>query len=242
MFSEYIVFTDESGDHSLESIDPIYPMFVLSFCLIRKSVYVDELTPKLRTLKMKTWGHDLAILHEYDLRKKKKAFSKMSETARADFMESLAVIVQETDFKLFAVVIDKLKHKAKYFAPEHPYHMAMQFGLERIHGYLKIMKQQDLITHFVFEARGKNEDRELELAFRRVCDGSNFQSCKLPFELIIADKLSNSEGLQLADLTARPIGLSILRPEQPNRARDILESKFSTHYGRKNGIGLKVFP
>lgn len=56
-------------------------------------------------------------------------------------------------------------------------------------------------------------------------------------------KKTNSEGMQLADLTARPIGLSVLRPEQPNRAMAILESKFYLDgAGNKNGFGLKVFP
>jgi hypothetical protein len=48
---------------------------------------------------------------------------------------------------------------------------------------------------------------------------------KLPFEIVIADKKSNSEGLQFADMVARPIGLSILKPDQPNRASTILEKK-----------------
>jgi hypothetical protein len=57
------------------------------------------------------------------------------------------------------------------------------------------------------------------------------------------DKKSNSEGLQLADLTARPIGISVLRPEQQNRARDILNGKFYRDgTGKINGFGLKVFP
>jgi len=65
----------------------------------------------------------------------------------------------------------------------------------------------------------------------------------LPFNLIIADKKANSEGLQLADLTARPIGLSVLRPEQDNRAREVLEGKFyRDKTGNKLGMGLKVFP
>lgn len=41
----------------------------------------------------------------------------------------------------------------------------------------------------------------------------------------MADKKTNSCGLQFADLTARPIGLSVLRPNQPNRAFDILQNK-----------------
>ena len=31
-FGDHIVFVDESGDHSLTSINPDYPVFVLAFC------------------------------------------------------------------------------------------------------------------------------------------------------------------------------------------------------------------
>ncbi len=99
------------------------------------------------------------------------------------------------------------------------------------------------MTHIVCEARGAKEDAELELAFRRIRDGSNYFKKCLPFELIIADKKCNSEGLQLADLVARPIGLSILRPEQENRAVTILDAKYyRDRSGNKQGFGLKVFP
>jgi hypothetical protein len=60
---------------------------------------------------------------------------------------------------------------------------------------------------------------------------------------MVADKKTNSEGMQLADLTARPIGLSVLRPDQKNRAMDVLEEKFCRgEPGRKEGVGLKIFP
>jgi hypothetical protein len=64
---------------------------------------------------------------------------------------------------------------------------------------------------FPRRSRGAKEDKELELEFRRICDGANFFRKPLPFDIIIVDKKTNSEGLQLADLTARPIGLSVLR-------------------------------
>ncbi len=35
-FSKYIVYVDESGDHSLQSIDENYPIFVLAFCVFHK--------------------------------------------------------------------------------------------------------------------------------------------------------------------------------------------------------------
>jgi hypothetical protein len=38
--SNYIVYVDESGDHSLESINPRYPLFVLAFCVFQKDHYI----------------------------------------------------------------------------------------------------------------------------------------------------------------------------------------------------------
>jgi hypothetical protein len=57
------------------------------------------------------------------------------------------------------------------------------------------------------------------------------------------DKRANSTGLQIADLVARPIGLSIVREGQPNRAYDLLQPKIRrSPSGKVSGWGLKVFP
>lgn len=242
-FSDYIVYVDESGDHSLLSIDPEYPIFILSFCIFRKDEYAQAMTPAVRKLKFETFGHDMVVLHEIDIRKKKGAFAKLGKEAREDFLDALTDIIEITDFRLVAVVIDKHKLKTRYATPEHPYHLAMEFGLERIYRYLKSMGQDGRLTHLVCEARGAKEDAELELEFRRIRDGRNIFNKPLPFELVVADKKTNSEGMQLADLTARPIGLSVLRPEQANRTHVVLEKKFCRDgNGVKAGIGLKVFP
>ena len=37
------------------------------------------------------------------------------------------------------------------------------------------------------------------------------------------DKKHNSTGLQLADMVAHPIGRYVMKPDQPNRAYDILK-------------------
>lgn len=100
----------------------------------------------------------------------------------------------------------------------------------------------------VVECRGKKEDRDLELEFRRICDGANRWNRQLPFAIKFADKKTNSSGLQLADLVARPIGLSVLRPDKPNRAFEVLKRKFFCKGGRQKlgvdfeGWGLKIFP
>ncbi|MBE0508581.1 MAG: DUF3800 domain-containing protein [Marinospirillum sp.] len=142
-FSKYIVYVDESGDHSLQSVDSQYPVFVLAFCIFHKE-----------------------------------------------------------QFK----------------------------------------------THVVVEQRGRKEDNELELEFRRICDGNNRLHIAMPFDVIFSDKKVMSTGLQLADLVARPIGLHTIRPEQENKAFEILKHKFYCEGGRDKtgegykGMGMKVYP
>jgi len=157
-------------------------------------------------------------------------------------MADLGAVIEQTPFHLIASIIDKPKHLEKYPYPEHPYHLALKFALERFDFFLHEQRQHDRRLTVICEARGKNEDTELELAFRQVCDGSNYNNKHYPYDIIIASKQCNSEGLQLADLVARPTGMSHLRPEQPNRAYDILKSKFCTKDGMFEGMGRKVFP
>lgn len=243
MNSDFIIYVDESGDHSLSSVDPDYPVFVLSFCVFRIANYVTTIAPAMRRLKFDLFGHDMVVFHESELRRKRGAFSAISKELREGLMLSLSQVITDADFEIVAVVIDKERLKGKYSNPAHPYHLAFEFGLERLCRLIKGHGQGDRTTHIVCEARGPKEDAELELEFRRIRDGANFFKSRMPFELVMADKKTNSEGLQLADLTARPIGLSVLRKGQANRAYDVLEPKFyRDKTGQKHGMGLKVFP
>ncbi|EAT16357.1 DUF3800 domain-containing protein [Desulfuromonas acetoxidans] len=243
-FSEYIVFVDESGDHGLKTIDQNYPVFVLAFCIFRKVDYADGLVPTFKHFKFKHFGHDQVILHETDIRKDRGDFSILKTREKKEaFLNELTDIVAATQFAFIASVIRKEPLREKYTNPENPYHLALGFGLERIFYYLRGVGATEQKTHIVVEKRGSQEDSELELEFRRVCDGQNRHRCALPFEVVFADKKSNSAGLQMADLIARPIGMRILRPEQPNRAYDTIENKFYRNgRGRFDGWGLKCFP
>jgi hypothetical protein len=87
------------------------------------------------------------------------------------------------------------------------------------------------------------EDNELELEFRRVCDGMNYTAKKFNFEIVFPGKQINSTGLQLADLTARPIGRFVMNPDQANRAYAIIEKKLDrAPSGSVDGYGLKIYP
>lgn len=242
-FNDYIVYVDESGDHGLSSVSPTYPVFVLAFCIFKKDSYCENIVPDLMRFKFKYFGHDQVILHERKIRKAEGVFHFLSNAAvRTAFFGDLDKIIDDSPFALISSVIQKKDLKAKYPYPDNPYNIAMEFGLERIYLHLHSNGCAQGTTHIVFESRGKREDADLELAFRRIC-ARNATGKTLPFEIVFSDKRSNSTGLQLSDLIARPVGLSILRPEQPNRAYDHIKEKFvCDHRERILGYGLKVFP
>jgi hypothetical protein len=240
-FSDYIVYVDESGDHGLNSIDPSYPIFVLVFCIFKKRDYVQTAVPLIQEFKLKHFGHDQVVLHETDIRRDRGSFAFLkSKEHKMDFLNELTEIIRIIPFTLIRTVIDKESYRLRHQIAENPYHVGLRFGLERIFYFLR---QPLSLTHVVVEQRGKVEDDELELEFRRICVGDNYLRKTLPFQLIFADKKSNSAGLQIADLVARPIGLHILRPEQNNRAFEVVNDKFYRNgQGDKRGYGLKCYP
>lgn len=242
-FSDYIVYVDESGDHGMASVDPQYPVFVLAFCIFHKGVYAAQVAPAVAALKFRHFGHDMVILHEHDIRKTKGPFRFLTDAARREvFYEDLNGLMAEAPFTLVASAIRKDHLRERYSEPNNPYHTALGFGLERIAMFLHGKGCRGQTTHVVVECRGAKEDTELELEFRRVCGGANRRRERLPFDIVFADKKSNSAGLQLADLVARPVGRKILDPEQANRAYDILEKKFRrSPAGKIEGWGLKCF-
>jgi hypothetical protein len=248
-FSDYVVYVDESGDHALASIDADYPVFVLALCVFHKRHYSEKIIPAVEKLKFNYFGHDSVVLHETDIRKQKGDFAFLSHRPRRDeFMSWLNDIMVKSNFILIACVVDKTRLSRSEGEASNPYHIALDICLQRLHDFLTEKGQQDLLTHVVVECRGKKEDRELELEFRRICDGNGMQNRQLPFHIVFADKKTNLAGLQLADLVARPVGLNYIRPHQPNQAFSMLKQKFFCDGGRANvgngyeNVGLVIYP
>lgn len=248
-FSDYVVYVDESGDHSLASIDPDFPVFVLALCVFHKRHYAEKIIPAVEKLKFNYFGHDSVVLHEHEIRKQKGDFAFLSHLPRRlEFMAQLSSIMDASNFILIACVVDKARMNKGAGALTNPYHIALGICLESLRGFLAEKKQDQLQTHIVVECRGKKEDRELELEFRRICDGDNPGNRDLPFNIVFADKKTNLAGLQLADLVARPIGLNYIRPDQKNQAFELLQRKFYCDGGRANvgtgfrNVGLMVYP
>ncbi|GAB3373275.1 DUF3800 domain-containing protein [Spongiibacter taiwanensis] len=248
-YSKYIVYVDESGDHGMQTIDANYPLFVLALCVFHKRHYSEQVVSALEKFKFNHFGHDQVVLHENEIRKEKGEFNIFrSREEKFAFMDELTQIIELSNFILISCVIDKRQLKGHADATSNPYHIALGFCLETLFEFLQEKEQHEKLTHVVVECRGKKEDDELELEFRRICDGANRLSHQLPFDIRFSDKKAMSSGLQLADLVARPIGLSVLKPEQDNRAFEVLKRKFYCAGGRAcvgtefEGYGLKIFP
>jgi len=248
-FSKYIVYVDESGDHNLQSIDEKYPLFVLAFCVFHKRHYSETIVPALEKFKFNYFGHDQVVLHENEIRKEKGAFNIFrGRDEKEHFYEQLTEIIEASNFILISCTIDKRNLKKQSDMDLNAYHVALGYCMETLYEFLKEKGQHEKKTHVVVECRGDKEDDELELEFRRVCDGNNRLLLPFPYEVVFSDKKVMSSGLQLADLVARPIGLNRLRPEQENRAFEVLKRKFYCDGGRDNvgtgfeGVGMKIYP
>jgi hypothetical protein len=249
-YSDYIIYVDESGDHGLKNIDPQYPIFSLAFCIFKKADYMKNIAPALNELKFKYWGHCDVVLHEHDIRKSMSGeWSILNDsTTRKEFLNDLSSLIENTSFEVIASVIKK-QDLMRYPTPRNPYELAMLFCMERLNNWLLRNNQSGKSIQLQFEARGKAEDEELELEFRRICDNASgtvssaTDFSQIDYRIGFLDKKSNSTGLQIADLIARPIGLYVLRPEQQNQAFEIIKGKFITHEnGNYDGRGLKKFP
>jgi len=240
---DFIVFADESGDHSLENVSGDYPIFVLALCVFRKESYIQAVCPALQHFKFTFWGHDQIVLHEREIRKPRHDFGILQNPETRDqFFTALTTVLEEAEFTIIASIIDK-KALQQSSRGTNPYHLALQFTLERLYHHLRVHGQANKSTHIIVERRGKREDDELELEFRRICDGRNYECQSLPFRLVMRDKQCNAAGLQLTDLVARPLGMMHLRPGQANRTHPIIQAKLRKGpTGEARGYGLKIFP
>ncbi len=238
-FNEYIIYADESGDHYLGPSDADYPIFVLVFCLFKKTVYFNKIVPSFQQFKFETFGHDMVVLHGHDIKRQVKPFTFLkSKSKRDEFMRRMASLIGGCDMTVIATAIEKRKLVEQYVNPNNPYDLALEFCMERASKFLHGKSSTSGIVHIVVESRGNVEDRTLRMTFDRV----NGKLSNM-FAIKFANKQTNSTGLQIADLIATPVGRHVLHPDRFNRAWVEIERKLDRdHRGNIQGWGLKVFP
>lgn len=238
-FNDYLVFADEAGDHLLKPHFPEFPLFVLAFCVINRKHYASYVVPELLRIKLKYFQDPYVIFHERDIRKAIGDFEFLvKKEIRENFLDDLNQFFEKAQFTVIASVIRKDILGNIYSEPDNPYDIGTKFCMERLLYFLN-RHDQKLPSTIIFEARGKKEDKDLELTFLRLMQKRDFQG---RFNMRILPKIADCTGLQIADLVARPIGRYVLNPNQPNRAFDIIKHKIDSPNGKMDGYGLKIFP
>lgn len=220
---DYVVFVDESGDHSLTPTNAEYPIFVLAVVAFKLDNYLNEFLPSLHRLKFMQFGTDSVVLHEREIRRRLGYFGgQFSAGQRASLIDALTDLVASANFKIIHVVIDKTALDQTATQVRSIYHLALQSAMTKLYDFLLSEGCSNLPVSVLFESRGRTEDSELAAEFERLKQLS-CESLDLRFHSV--EKRANVAGLQVADLVARPLGMKYLYPSQPNRAFEALRAK-----------------
>jgi len=124
-----IVYLDEIGDHSLDSIDADFPLFGAIALVCDEEVYCQQIVPSIYRFKFKHFGHEGVVLHSRDIRRgiEDFLFLRGDPNRRQSFYNGLNRIMRDHRYTLMGMFIEKLKHKQKYgpFA-RNPYELALE--------------------------------------------------------------------------------------------------------------------
>ncbi len=241
-----ILFLDESGDHDLIHIDPLYPIFVLAGCIMDSDYHDKILTAELNKFKEDLFGNSKIILHVADYTRNKNGFEKVSDKAfREKFYKGLNKIIQETDFSIIASIVDKKEHIKHYKNAIDPYLLSLEVIVERFVMFLKSNKEKGII---IAEGRGPQLDNQLNLAFLDLkISGTKFLSSNEIINNIVDFRIRRKEenitGLQLVDSIITPIGRKYLNARNYYMDYEVIKSKFRKHEcGKYKGFGLVILP
>lgn len=247
---EYYLFLDETGNHSLQLNNTRDIIFGLCGVLCKKSEYKNIICPKINIIKKRHWPPDgkykknPVIFHHYDIKNSRGPF--FLKNSRPIFFKDLKNLIIEIPITIFGILINKQKLNNSYKRPENPYNLSLEFIIERIFYYLK-NKNNGIVKKVIAESRGFNEDNALKETYSNIqFNGTRYIKNKelinlFPNEIIFKKKLSNVEGLQIADLCAYPLRKYL--ENQNDDAWRVVESKLY-HNNNSNylGYGLKLFP
>ena len=257
------LYLDESGDHVFRDVVELPHRFLcLLGCWFQNPDYL-KFHDSLESLKSAFLPHhpdDPVILHREDMLNARKAFKALRDPVmRAEWDTALMKVIANGEFRVVAVVIDKLELRKDYpESPAHPYHLGLGFMLQRYAGYLNhVNRTGDVMA----ESRGGAEDRLLKESYERVfkrgvwgvTSGDAFQAALTSCQLKLKNKAANISGLQLADLLGHPVKQSILRQHgllQSNPTpfaeslMKIVETKFNRqlYTDKVEGYGTVLFP
>ncbi len=253
----YRLYVDETGDHFRSDPNDLGQRYLglTGVCFDREPYF--QFQAELEEFKRKHLPYDPdrpPVLHRRDIVEGHGPFRVLIDDGkRAAFNADLLALVAAADYKVIAIVIDKVEHwEKKYRSLTHPYHYCMEAMLERYCGWLKLGgRRGDVMA----EARGKRENEALETAYSSVWSTGTYfmgldkvRSTLTSRHVKIEKKDRNIAGLQLADLLAHPLTRDVLVAEGrlpdcggpfANEIAEAVRSKYNRQLfdGRIRGYG-----
>jgi len=239
------MYLDESGDHSLDKIDPKYPVFVLGGVIIDRAYARTIVAPRLQQLKDEFFDGDDLILHTADIIRAKNGFESLKDAALRDaFYAALNTMMRELEYKVVACVINKNAHRTKYgaFAVD-PYMYSLAIVVERFCHEIGDVPDGGFICA---EKRGPELDFALDRAWAQLIrEGTTYVHGEVIDERVVdlglKDKGLDIAGLQLADLVVSPIGRAVMG-KPTHEDWEIVKSKFRRSGSIYEGYGLVTLP
>jgi len=216
----YRLYIDESGDHAYNLLDrPDHRYLALLGVWFRQKEDYVCFADQLEDFKRAIFGprpDKPVILHRSDIINKKGAFVILRNPKKEKkFNSGLLDLLHAARFTLIVIVIDKQTHLQRYVSPDHPYHYCLAAMLDRYSGYLNF---KNAVGDVMAESRGKEEDLQLKVAYRRVYNAGTYmfghehhQRALTSKDIKIQPKWKNIAGLQLADVLAHPVKQGMLR-------------------------------
>jgi hypothetical protein len=178
---DYILFLDETGDHTMGVSDDIGKRYLGIAGPIVATVNLGVLDAAISRLKKNHLPVDGAtpVLHRKEIMQCRGPFSCLEdEQARSGFDTELVSLVSTVPYRLLAVTIDKTQHGTKtYRSLKHPYHYCLHALMERFCGFLDRLGKTG---HVMAEARGKVEDHQLRASYREIYEcGTSYLSVQI---------------------------------------------------------------
>ena len=109
-----VLFLDESGDHNLSVIDPLYPVFVLGVIMDRDYART-EVAAALNDFKTKMFGTTDIVLHTADIARNRAGFERLKDAGfREAFYAEMNALMGRLDYQVVACVVHKDVHLQRY--------------------------------------------------------------------------------------------------------------------------------
>ncbi len=211
---KYRLYIDEVGNSDLSSSEnPNHRYLSLTGVILELDYVRNTFFPRIESLKLDFFDShpdEPIILHRKELINKKHPFSILSDPEIEEkFNSKILNIINETDYAVLTVVIDKLELNQRYKVWRYdPYHYCLAVLVER---FVLWLEKNDCVGDVMAESRGGKEDRRLKDSFRNVYEyGTDYihpnkiSAFLTSKQLKVKPKSNNIAGLQLADLIAHP--------------------------------------